>query len=101
MYFRLELNEQVVLKCYCDQPQPSPAPPSPHTHTSSIYQLFQQLDEGHQKQKEELSQELLEVKVSVYIPGTCVTIVSSPALGAGTSRAGNETSVTIDTSVPV
>ena len=26
-------------------------------------QLFQQLDEGHQKQKEDLSQELLEVKV--------------------------------------
>lgn len=28
-------------------------------------QLFQQLDEGHQKEKGELSQELLEVKVSV------------------------------------
>ena len=26
-------------------------------------QLFQQLDEGHQKQKEDLNQELLEVKV--------------------------------------
>ena len=29
--------------------------------------MFRQLDEGHQKQKEELNQELLEVKVS-HVP---------------------------------
>lgn len=28
-------------------------------------QVFKKLDEGHQKQKEELNQELLEVKVKV------------------------------------
>ena len=40
-----------------------------HDHTmltsSCDCQVFQQLDEGHQKQQEELSQELLEVKVNV------------------------------------
>ena len=36
-----------------------------HTHCLFSFHLkvFQQLDEGHQKQQEELSQELLEVKV--------------------------------------
>ena len=29
------------------------------------WQVFHQLDEGHKKEQEELSQELLEVKVSV------------------------------------
>ena len=30
-----------------------------------LLQLFQQLDEGHQKQNEDLNQELLEVKVGI------------------------------------
>ena len=35
-----------------------------HVYTANHLQVFQQLDEGHQKQQEELSQELLEVKVN-------------------------------------
>ena len=37
-----------------------------HGHGYCVYiccQVFQQMDEGNQKQKEELNQELLEVKV--------------------------------------
>ena len=33
-------------------------------YNANNLQVFQQLDEGHQKQQEELSQELLEVKVN-------------------------------------
>ena len=34
---------------------------------SHVFQLAQQMDEGHQKQVEELNQELMEVKVSSKI----------------------------------
>lgn len=37
-------------------------------HTNIGFQVFQQLDEGHLKQQEELSQELLEVKVRPNFP---------------------------------
>ena len=32
-----------------------------------FYQVFRKLDEGHQKQKEDLNRELLEVKASLKV----------------------------------